>query len=799
MEQLLKKYSEIENAELEFKSRIKLHEMEDIYNKITSGSFGKFEEAISQTVNIIKDVGKGSNRCTVKYVNGEKKERFCIYKEKIDEIKVNEYKLSLALEEERKDPNLANPKMCRIKNRASFIVESLPDWRIDLTATEEVPGLNVNKVRNIIKSFFQSNKFLENPLSMVSNFELELEFVGSIPKNTNKVMDIFWGIINPKKTDKNEHQKWISKIANKIVDNPKIRKMFERKYGLKQLGKQPITLTKKDYTRTIIPNIENYYLTDKADGERCMVYIGKESAAVTAQQYYPLDITSETISIFDCERVDDKYYVFDLLMHEGKNVSKMVFSKKVELLQNAAKIIGELKPMVRLTRDFPKQIKEMYERKTRIYPIDGLMFTPVDDKVIYKWKPVEHLTVDFLVLKPPSKIIGIHPYVKKPDKHLYFLFVGINHKIFTTLGMRQLPVYHEMTRHLRKSAYFPTHFAPAGYPNAYIYYSDKPDLHNHICEFKYDNEWILSRMRPDKDVDIGITYGNDFKTAETIWQNYFNPLTLKGLMNPEFGYFAERKKGIYEMQTKFNGFVKRTLINNFENEKYVIDLAAGVGQDMFKLANVGVKNALFIDIDKDALVELNERKFKLQKKMSVATLNLDLSNYKEAIKKIQQFTQSATGIMINFAIHYLLNSLDDLKNFITLVDTLLVPGGRLIITCMNGKKVFDKIGDKKRWDLFEDGVMKYSIVKKYKANTFQSFGQKIDVLLPFSDGKYYTENLVNLDILFKYFDLMGFQHEINRPFGKYLNKFKAFSKKELSDIDKEYVDLYQAITFWKPV
>ena len=79
-------------------------------------------------------------------------------------------------------------------------------------------------------------------------------------------------------------------------------------------------------------------------------------------------------------------------------------------------------------------------------------------------------------------------------------------------------------------------------------------------------------------------------------------------------------------------------------------------------------------------------------------------------------------------------------------------------------------------------------------------GQKIDVLLPFSNNEYYTEYLVNIDYVSNVFNQLNFTTEISLSFSTLLDEFKTRNNKvynNLSNSDKEFINLYQYVIIKK--
>ena len=233
----------------------------------------------------------------------------------------------------------------------------------------------------------------------------------------------------------------------------------------------------------------------------------------------------------------------------------------------------------------------------------------------------------------------------------------------------------------------------------------------------------------------------------------------------------------YKALRSFNSFVKTYILETIISEKltdkndteFVIDLAAGKGQDVARLSNLGFKTGLFIDNDKNAISELLNRKHNLKTinnhQIKILIQNIDLKeNYSDIINKINLLEikkNSADVIICNFAIHYIIINEDQLLNLIKLLDEYLKPNGRFIFTCFDGERVFNILRDANEWNNYENNNLKYSIKKLYKSDQLSNYGQKT---------------------------------ELSLPFDSLLDEFKSANEKvynELSSSDKEFIKLYQ--------
>ena len=274
-------------------------------------------------------------------------------------------------------------------------------------------------------------------------------------------------------------------------------------------------------------------------------------------------------------------------------------------------------------------------------------------------------------------------------------------------------------------SYIPIQFAPSSNPYAYLFWSDNPSLNDKVVELSYTTEWNLFKIRDDRlnDVKRQTYFGNYFKYAENIWMNYFNPLTLDNICSRD-SYFKKSGDKCVAVR-KFNNYVKKQLIDlnsGQTNLNWVIDLAAGQGQDLNKYIERGFKNILMIDNDRDALSEIINRKYlyindKSTNNSKIFIKHMDLSGpYSGNIETLYNtfYTIPSTGgqlVTCNFALHYIATNKKAIQNFVKLLDKILAPGGIFMFTAFNGPKIF-KLLSEGDWNE-SSGDFTYSIKKKY--------------------------------------------------------------------------------------
>jgi ubiquinone/menaquinone biosynthesis C-methylase UbiE len=268
-------------------------------------------------------------------------------------------------------------------------------------------------------------------------------------------------------------------------------------------------------------------------------------------------------------------------------------------------------------------------------------------------------------------------------------------------------------------------------------------------------------------------------------------------------YFQEYDSILQKASRNFNSYVKSEIFKKVRNTKWVMDLASGKGQDLFRYSSNNMRNIIFLEINKVALAELISRKHsfttnnKFRNHMNILIQNVDLfDNYKDIIEKINNVytDKSIDLIMCMFAFHYLMKNMKSLKNICKLINYYLKQNGKFVFSAFDGQKIVDLLEENNgEWTINVDDDVKYSIKKKYDNNILEGIGQKIDVLLPFSKNTYYEEYLINIDIIEKELSKYNIILETNESFSNFFDSYNG----HLNNDDKKYVDLYHYYIFTK--
>ena len=873
------------NTQLELEITYHFNKNVEIYKDI----FNKLHN-LSNSIQIIENIDilyENNIRLTKIFKSGIntnsdltiKKERLLkpfVFREGINNI--TSYRLKCSSEKIVKSKTHGEIKMIRLKLRISFILKDYPNFKVDLDLIKNINKneKHLKEIKNTLFKEYQVANIIDNiNYSLFDDMVLETEFL-TFPVSTQEVEDSISVIKSIFGEGTNsEYQKYIFKIAKCIIQNKTYLENFRHKSGLKKLLNNVLEINTDTYFKNVIPNITEFYVTDKIDGQRCICYIEEyitESDStinitlITNKIYLIKEYnekiiidknTTKKTTILDCEIIfnegtkdkdilsenDIFLYIFDIISLENEKIAFKPFQERLPFLENGFNKLKMLpnvniKEYIKLTDNYKDELKEFYERKksSKKYEIDGLIFTPsskvktnnkfpintnYNNMLGYKWKDIKNMTIDFFVCKLPKNLYTNIPYNKlklEKNQNIYILFSGISKSDYNRLNLTYMIDYKKIiSDKYTNGSIFPIQFSTSDSPYNYIYLDSNNNLHERICEFNYDTKeqkWVFKKIRTDRDVELerGEYFGNYFKVSESIWNNINNPLTFDMLIGSNTGYFMQDNNTFYKSQRAYNSFVKTYVLETVLSSKLtdknstdlVIDLASGKGQDLARLTNLGFKKGLFIDNDKNALSELVNRKHSLKtidnNSMKIYVKNINLTtDYSIIIKILEEFDikkESVDIIICNFAIHYILINEGNLINLIKLLNHYLKPNGRFLFTCFNGEKIFKLLKETNEWNSYENNNIKYSIKKLFKSESLTNFGQKIDVLLPFSKDAYYTEYLVNIDHVSNIFNNNNFTVEVSLSFNTLLDEFREKNYKEfenLSDSDKDYISLYQFV------
>jgi len=255
----------------------------------------------------------------------------------------------------------------------------------------------------------------------------------------------------------------------------------------------------------------------------------------------------------------------------------------------------------------------------------------------------------------------------------------------------------------------------------------------------------------------------------------------------------------------FHNYIKSYLYGKYiqKNKSIILDLAAGKGGNIQKQQKIGAKHSILINSDEYAVEVAKNVKNKLNYSADILHLDLHKDITKDIEKVLKKNNIEGVDIVnIFFALHYFLDNKKSLNIIFNNINKYLLDDGYIIITALDGKKIFDLLKDKENIKFGNKDTTFVEIKKLYKGNKLENLGQKIDFYM-LTIGKFHEENLVNFDYIIKYFENKGYKLIETDSFKNLLDKWYKKQKRktgtvtQLSDLELTYTSLHRYLVMKK--
>ena len=472
---------------------------------------------------------------------------------------------------------------------------------------------------------------------------------------------------------------------------------------VRAVGPQPVTLAQEH----IVPDTADkssflwsgrYTVTDKADGLRCLLVVCERKA-------YTLDSTnalrmvaarvpaSAEDSVLDGELITSSktgtpvnhFIAFDAYRTGGSNVSGLALLSENSFHRTRSTSMAHVVHALRRADTFDgfqvhakkfttitstnKAIEDTLEQASvHEYATDGLIFTPLDAPVggrftgdaikldgvwpqVFKWKPPETNTIDFLLLPcidaTESGAVAVEGELGVRSKPYYVNASYIPRK-WEQLDVSRYMQFGERAFPSKDAE--PRRFDIDGAPHAAKLYvplnscgtpvcQDGSEVYdNFVVECCYANDgagrngkWIPLRVRADK-TDRYASNGvagaaNDWATATSVWQSITFPVTrsmltrqetvygrAKILQNPYYATraFDRTRSMLHAMANFHNTVVKASLFADAASactaagSPSLMELACGKGGDLPRWADHLFDPIIGVDSDMDNIVNASD-------------------------------------------------------------------------------------------------------------------------------------------------------------------------------------------------
>lgn len=584
--------------------------------------------------------------CTLDYPQGKYSLVKKTWVDNMRKLAVPEYSLTFNIKDER---SIDTDTEDALKIMSSFKKQEEKSFRLkrrfSFTSDDQLFRLDMTIVKMATAQTFAMSGLVERAV----NYEIEIEYIGNKTQVGKKLTDTetyrkYLQHIGLCLLAMNEDDYLMSNLEKKAVIEE--YKLLTNVPGQRFIGPMPVTLERKNMYSVDVgfdTIMKDYTVTDKADGERYLLFISKTKSVYLinnrfnvrymgcqSKKYASTILDGEFITKNRAQIAVRMFAVFDAYFVDKNNISGISLTERIKTAQTIvdAGFKGDdgFEARVKTFYGFEeddvlagaKIILDSNDSNTLPYYVDGLIFTPrllgvgavIKGGVprfdrtwnkVFKWKPPHDNTIDFLV-KIQQNIFGQDVVTQNAEgeyQKMIQLYVGYQGK-YTA---RITPIkYLEGTMTLAGlNEYSSEPFLPTDevYKNISIVLLPIKDghirckngdtiLNESVVEFSYDlktSTWHPYRVRADK------TLGNDYQTAINIWRSIHNPVTtmmVKGETRVERSDADEIDDDMYyDRQYDRNMSATKPMIdfhNDFVKNKFLIGRFKGKVRSVFDIA-----------------------------------------------------------------------------------------------------------------------------------------------------------------------------------------------------------------------
>ena len=450
--------------------------------------------------------------------------------------------------------------------------------------------------------------------------------------------------------------------------------------------------------------------------------------------------------IIETEYYENKYYIFDVYYLNGVDYSEKFLHER---LNSINEYLDELGPSFKIKKFYEiTDINELLEyikkdKSPEGNNIDGIILQRIDkpyfqqgyDFNSYKLKPLHLNTVDFLLkynralnyfelylqgyyekyykqnmkkLPKDKDIYSLNNFEKPISKRCYYIYQ--NKKILIYFDSPFYPNLGKLilTENWNKRGYSPDQIEQIN--DLVKKMKRKPyDYNNAIVELSLTNDkkWVPFRERRDK------IFPNSYRVGLSNVSVIFDPIKPSESIyfQKDLTMSEEKLDIIHKINQTYRKYIIETYIKGKNSS--IIDLCGGRGADEFNLYSNGVSNFFVIDNDTTALKRYFDRTFNINNKIyeSLTTNNNQKSNwininflkhkldknYDEIMQDLNSryefYKREVDIVLMNYAIHYLCDDVDKIKQLGQFVKKVLSKNGIFLITYYDGDEIMKTMKD----------------------------------------------------------------------------------------------------------
>lgn len=626
-----------------------------------------------------------------------------------------------------------NSECFKIRNIASDTINDLFDSKLNMTLTEKSKNIDAPANFNDSRKYYKVNKQIiytdtKSKTKYVVNVakykeydstNMYYSFKNSGVLKTHQKYDFYIDISDTPKDliiqsiikmeqaiylstfilSKEQQKKVVNDYYSLVKNDIHVRGFNKNNQKPPLLTPKPITLEKVNLLNPdeygTISILDGYTVTEKADGERLLLYINNEgNIYLIDNTYHVVDtglkgskevynslVDGEYISCHKRKDVANKalFAAFDIYYYGNKKLTSL--SLIDEKTESRYKYMQDITKHIKTSKDSIDFIykKHLYGKNilddckyilsndnSFLYDIDGLIFTPknlplysyysnkpvqITDNMkwdrVFKWKPAEQNSIDFLVKEGNVVNIDGQRY-----KEMY-LYVGYNASQWENYTIDEaLKLYYDKDyRNSKKGQqnlyiaklFKPTIYYTNGVEKALVKLTSNGETRctdgvkfetENIVEFKYvvdetipvSLRWVPIRLREDKTRifktgELSKT-ANDLGVAINIWRSIHNPVSESMIIGNEPLYNMDVSENddnrlleaddvyysrnipreallSYHMLQFHNHGIKKMLYSKPKTKRSLVELACGEAGDMPRWIDNGYKFVLGVDLVKN--------------------------------------------------------------------------------------------------------------------------------------------------------------------------------------------------------
>jgi hypothetical protein len=542
----------------------------------------------------------------------------------------------------------------------------------------------------------------------------------------------------------------ITRVKNKIVAYNKIfgdyrnkPKNIKTQYMLEK-NFDPLVTIKLDGVRYTLFFSENgTYIFNAPDDVVKIGPINKKLIGTVLDCEY-LSVYDENLQ----KTILSAIYGFDILFFKGKDVRRLEFNERFDIMRKVSSDVGILYGVKYHTKIF-FQDGDFYDRSIKAFEeierndvykkydlVDGLIFQPKNwykNNQTYKWKDEKNLTIDFIFSPMSFRQIEEDESISSDNYHKKFfqLIMGAKTGNVIFYGSNSHPI--------------------SGYTMLDSEIFDQIDISGQIVESYWDsklNLFLPRRIRDDKDRP------NFNTTVLDVWEDITNPISKSTIEGDTL-----------QLVRKYHNSKKLFMLKSFKENSTIIDIGSGRGGDLGKWDKTKMKRVYTIEPNSANLKELLRRKKESDIKTDIKVLNIGAEETFIISKELKKYKDKSTfdGIVTFSSLTYFPKNKELYNNLLKTIN--LIPKGKKFIgNVMEGERVRSLLETSRtNSNLREDEVAEY-ITKAFTIRQVTEFDDdiigneiEIDITDPTSMVKSQTEWLFYFEPFRKTMEGMGFK------------------------------------------